>query len=206
LVDYDGKGTAYATLNDNNNGTLAENKFTATYSVDTTGRTTFTGWPGSVNPVMYLWSFEDGFVLGTDAAVTYGEMEYQNIQTSTHNPTNADFTGAYSGGTLAPVVASQTVEADTDKADGAGNLTGTYDISGGGNPPQQGLTLNSTYNLDTNCLTVNTYGYTTCGRFPLLDSNQNQIGIGYLVNIFNGNRVVILTTDTPQPVINALQK
>jgi hypothetical protein len=205
LIDFDGKGTAYATLDDNNFGTLTQNKFTATYSVDSTGRTTFTGWQGPANPFMYLWSFEDGFMLGQDSGVTFGEIEFQNIQSMNHTPSNADFTGAYSGGTLAPVAGSQTVEVDTDNADGAGNLTGTYDISGGGSPPKQGLNLTATYNLDTNCPATNTYGYTTCGRFPLLDSNKNQIGIGYLVNIFGPNRVLILTT-TPQPVINAIQK
>jgi hypothetical protein len=206
LLDFDGKGTAYATIDDNSGGTVNQNKFTANYTVDSTGRMTFTGWGGSANPVMYLWSFESGFVMGQDPAVTYGEIEFQNVQTNTHNPANADFTGAYSGGSLAPVLPSQTVEVDTDNADGAGNLTGTYDISGGGNPPQQGLNLKATYNVDTSCPAIGTFGYTTCGRFPLLDSNNNQIGIGYLVDIFTKNRVVILKTNTQQPVLNAIQK
>jgi hypothetical protein len=207
LLDFDGKSAVYATIDDNNGGTYTQKQqFTGTYSVDSTGRTTFTGWGGTVNPVMYLWSFEDGFVLGNDPAVTYGEIEFQAIASNTHTPGNGDFNGTYSGGTLAPVLASQTVEVDTDNADGAGNLTVNYDIAGGGNPPQQGLSYSATYNIDTSCPPSNTYGYTTCGRFPVLDSNKNQIGVGYLVDIFTKNRVVVLNTSTKQPVINAAQK
>jgi hypothetical protein len=207
MLDFDGKGTVYATIDDNNAGTVTQNKFTGSYSVDTTGRTTFTGWNGS-NPIMYLWSFESGYMLGQDPAVTAGELEFQNVQTQTHNPSNSDFTGAYSGGTVAPILASQTVEADTFSADGAtpGNLTGTYDISGGGNPPQQGLQFKTTYNIDSSCPPIGTASSTTCGRFALTDANNNQVGVGYLANIFGPNRVVILKTNTPQPVINILQK
>jgi hypothetical protein len=207
MLDFDGAGTGYAAIDENNAGTVTQNKFNVTYSVDSNGRTTFTGWNGP-NPILYLWSFESGFVLGQDPGVTYGELEFQNVQSQSHSPSNADFTGAYSGGTVGPVVSSQTVEADTFSADGAtpGNLTGTYDISGGGNPPQQGLPLAATYNVDTGCPALGTSAPTTCGRFPLLDSNNNQIGVGYLVNVFGPNRVVLLKTNTTQPVINILQK
>lgn len=207
LLDFDGNGTGYATIDENNAGTVTQSKFTATYNVDSTGRVTITGW-NNVNPLMYLWSFESGFILGQDAAVTYGDLEFQNVQSSSHNPSNADFTGAYSGGTVGPAVVSQTVETDTFTADGAtpGKLTGTYDISGGGNQPQQGLPFNATYNVDTSCPAIGTASSTTCGRFPLMDSNNNQIGIGYLVNIFTINRVVIMKTNTSQPVIDILQK
>lgn len=187
---FDGKGAFTSTIDDNTGGTLSQSTPSGTYSVSSTGRTTFTGW-GTNPPVLFLSSFNYGFVLGTDPQVTYGEMEAQIVR----SVSNAAFSGAYAGGTLSPVLATQTVEDDLTYADGAtpGNYSVTYDTSGPGGP-QQNLVLKATYTVDPNT-----------GRFTLIDTNNNTVGIGYVVGMFVPQRVVILTT-TKQPVLNAIQK
>jgi hypothetical protein len=109
---------------------------------------------------------------------------------------NTSLVNANSGGSiLAPAVAAETVEVDSFTADGMtpGHLTGTYDTSGP-NGPMMGLQLNATYNVEsTSCANVGTT-FNTCGRFPVLDANNNQIGIGYII------------ASLAQPVINAIEQ
>ncbi len=200
----DANGNYWASIDENAGGTLSLTKPSGTYNVASTGRTTFTGW-GSSSPVFYIASTDVGYIMGTDASVTYGEMEQQRPP----NMNNATFINAYSGGTiLNPVLPLQTVEVDTFTADGGknssvGNLTGTYDTSGPGGP-MQGLKVTATYNVDSACTAAGT-GFNTCGRFGLYDTNNKEIGIGYVTAAFSPNRTVIMTTD-PQPVINALEQ
>ena len=191
LFNFDGKGTFKSSIDENQGGTLSQSTPTGTYAVTSTGRTTFTGW-GSSLPILYLTTFNAGFVLGTDASVTFGQMEEWSVR----QPSNSVFSGTYAGGTILPALASQTVRVDIANADGAGNLTDTYDIAGGGNPPQQGLTLKATYNVDS-----------TSARFTLVDSNNNTVGIGYVVSNVSGlmPRVVIMTTDS-QPTFSVLEQ
>ncbi len=68
-----------------------------------------------------------------------------------------------------------------------------------------GLSLTATYNVEsTSCSSTGTT-FNTCGRFPVLDSNNNQIGIGYIVASLAPQRIVIMTTSL-QPVINAVEQ
>jgi hypothetical protein len=202
LWSFDLKGTLWATFDDNTGGTLTQSKPQGTYSVTNTGRTTFTGVPFA--PIFYIATTDKGFMLGTDANVTYGEMEQQRPP----NQGNQSFVNGNEGGSiLSPAVPSQTVEVDTFSADGGtptGHLTGNYDTSGP-NGPMMNLSINATYVVESNsCTSVGTT-FNTCGRFPLLDANNNQIGIGYIVASLAPQRVVIMTTNSA-PVINAVQQ
>ena len=197
----DGKGNFYATIDDNTGGTLTQTKPSGTYSVTSNGRTTFTGV--SFAPIFYIATTDRGFMLGTDANVTYGEMEQQRPPAQN----NSTFVNGNDGGSIiAPALPAQTVELDTFTADGMtpGHLTGNYDTSGP-NGPMMGLSINATYNTESASCDSAGKTFSTCGRFPLMDANNNTIGIGYIVASTPPPRVVIMTTSS-QPVINALQQ
>ncbi len=202
LGDYslDANGNFYATIDDNEGGTLTQTKPQGTYSVTSTGRTTFTGVPNA--PIFYLANTDAGFWLGTDANVTYGVMEQQRPP----QQSNASFVNVNSGGTiLGPAVPTQTVDVEILTADGKGNVTaGTYDTSGPGGP-KMGLSFTGTYNVEMASCSQAGLGFNTCGRFPLMDANNNQVGIGYIEASLSPQRIIIMTTSA-QPVINALQQ
>jgi len=199
LFSLDGKGNFWTTFDDNTGGTLSQSTPSGTYAVTSTGRTTFTGLPNS--PIFYISNTDTGFMLGTDANVTFGQMEQQKPP----QQNNQAFNLVNAGGTiLGPVVPTQTVEVDIYTADGKGSLTGTYDTSGP-NGPMMGLSITATFNVESASCASAGITFNTCGRFPLLDSNNNQIGIGYVASSITPPREVIMTT-TPQPVINALQQ
>jgi len=198
---FDGKGNFWATIDDNSGGTLTQTAPSGTYAVTSNGRTTFTGLSNA--PIFWLGNTDRGFYLGTDASVTYGEMEQQRPP----QMNNSSLVNANSGGSIiAPAVGSETVEVDSFNADGMtpGHLTGTYDTSGP-NGPMMGLQLNATYNVEMASCTNAGITFNTCGRFPLLDANNNQIGIGYVVASLSPQRTVIMTTNTG-PVINAIEQ
>jgi len=198
---FDGNGNFWATIDDNSGGTISQNAPSGTYAVTSNGRTTFTGLSNA--PIFWLGNTDRGFYLGTDPSVTYGEMEQQRPP----QMSNTSLVNANSGGSIiAPAVGSETVEVDTFNADGMtpGHLTGSYDTSGP-NGPVMGLQLNATYNIEmASCVSAGVT-FNTCGRFPLLDANNNQIGIGYVVASLAPQRTVIMTTNTG-PVINAIEQ
>ncbi len=201
LFSFDGQGNFWATLDDNSGGKLTQNKPSGTYSVTDNGRTTFTGLDTA--PIFYIANTDRGYYLGTDANVTYGEMEQQRPP----QMNNASLVNANSGGSIiAPAVAEETVEVDSFNADGKtpGHLTGTYDTSGPGGP-MMGLTFNATYTVESSSCTNTGTTFNTCGRFPILDANNNQIGIGYIIASLSPQRTVIMTTNA-QPVINAIEQ
>ncbi len=199
LITFDTMGNFWDTIDDNTGGTLTQSKPSGTYAVTNTGRTTWTGLPTS--PIMYIANTDQGYMLGTDANVTYGVMEQQRPPSQA----NSSFVNVNAGGTIiGPAVPSQTVEVDIFTADGMGNMTGIYDTSGP-NGPVMGQSITATYNVDsTTCTSVGST-FNTCGRFPLIDSNNVQVGIGYIIASLSPQRVVIMTT-SPAPVINALQQ
>ena len=92
------------------------------------------------------------------------------------------------------VLPTVTVEDDSGAADGNGNLSLIYDISGPGGP-QQGLTAALTYSVDST------------GRAPLVNGG-NTIGIAYVVNgasVGSGGKILVLSADA-NPKINDLEK
>jgi len=100
-----------------------------TYSIDANQRVTLTGsglQTPSGDPVMYLASPNEGFLVGTDAHVTFGFMEPQS---GTGTFSTASLTGTYSGGSLAPITAMDSTEIDLGIGNGLGSLSLTSDIA-----------------------------------------------------------------------------
>jgi hypothetical protein len=182
FVKFDAAGGMTVSTDENLGGTLSANHYTGTYNVETNGRTTLTGF-GPV-PIVFYLSNTIAFTVVSDAAVSAGTLVPQSLPPFS----NASITGSYQGGTIAAALPSVTVETDSAAPDGNGNIPFTYDTSGPGGP-QQGLTLNATYSIDS------------AGRSPLT-ANGVTTGIAYVVN---ASRFVVLSTDA-NPKVNSLEK
>ncbi len=145
-----------------------------TYSIDATcgpnfpnpcGRVTL-GLQGPSNqPVWYLSSGSQAFIVGGDADVLQGSLQPQS-------PPSTGFTlpsllGSYLGGTITPSLSSITNELDVAGTPPPGGVWDeNYETSGPGGA-QTGLTLYGTYNLDP------TYG-AAFGRFAICAPNTMQ--------------------------------
>jgi len=182
FATFDGKGGLTVSTDENSGGTLSSNKYTGTYTVEVTGRTTLTGF-GNSSIVFYL-SSNVAFTVAGNASVTAGTIVPQ--QGSPFS--NTSLSGSYQGATIEAVLPTVTAEDDSAAPDGAGNYPLNYDTSGPGGP-QQGLSLNATYSIDTT------------GRSPLI-SNGNTFGIAYVVN---PSTILVLYTDVA-PKVNSLEK
>ncbi len=93
-------GATYTSTSDQNSGgTLTSPSGSGGYAVDaTTGRVAFTtGSSGFQNsqPILYLVSPNEAFIIGTDTAVSFGFMTAQQ--------SNFALSGTYAGGSLPPV-------------------------------------------------------------------------------------------------------
>ena len=189
FATFDGKGGLTVSTDENLGGTMSANKYTATYSVASNGRTTLTGF--SSNSIVFYLAGSVAFTLDNDAGVTAGTV----VPQFSSPYSNSSINGSYQGATLQAVLPTVTVEDDSGAFDGAGNLALTYDTSGPGGP-QQGLSATVTYSVDST------------GRAPLV-VNGNTIGIAYVVNsatgILGNGKVLVLSTDA-NPKINDLEK
>ncbi|MGO9123753.1 MAG: putative Ig domain-containing protein [Terriglobales bacterium] len=131
LFTGDGGGN-FSVNSDENTGSVASSpSCTGTYSSigTSTGRTalSYVG-PACAENVLYMVSTNQGFVMGTDASVTFGFMENQS------GPfTAASLSGTYAGGSLGPVLRAAGTQLDIAMADGvsAVNFTTDTDTSGG---------------------------------------------------------------------------
>jgi len=182
FVKFDGAGGMTVSTDENVGGTLTANQYTGTYNVETNGRTTLTGF-GTV-PIVFYLSGNVAFTVEADASVTSGTIVPQFGSPYT----NASINGSYQGASIVAVLPTVTVEADSAAPDGNGNFPLTFDTSGPGGP-QQGLTLNATYSVDS------------AGRSPLT-ANGNTVGIAYVVN---PSKVWVLSTDA-SPKVNSIEK
>jgi len=157
-----------------------------TYCVDSsTGRVTLTNFSGwtSTPPVLYLGGNEPGFAVGTDAGVTSGAVEVQQVQSG--KPfSDASVVGGYWGGTFMPAASIVTDSVTELFADGVGDIIGTQYTSGPGGPggPNQ-LTL--TYSVDST------------GR-AVLTQNGNEFGVLYVV----GPNKLVLVPSGSSPALN----
>jgi hypothetical protein len=113
---------------ENNGGTIAAPSFSGTCTVNPNGRVSFVGLGATAAnaraAVAYLTGSGQGFILGSDAAVTTGLLEQQS-----GGPTFAD-SSVLDGYTLsAPFPAETQVKNIVGEvtADGAGNISGTVD-------------------------------------------------------------------------------
>jgi hypothetical protein len=94
-----GSGTSTLSSDVNTGGTLSSGSSNnGTYSVSASGRVTLTnsGFQTTSDPVMYLVSPNQAFIVGTDAAATFGLMDQQSLS-------GVSLSGTYAGGSLAPV-------------------------------------------------------------------------------------------------------
>lgn len=157
---------------------------TGRYCVDqVTGRVTlknFSGQFGKYPPVFYLVLANRGFVVGTDPAVSSGNLEQQ-----TGSPfSNGSIIGSYAGGTAAPITAAVTDAASWLFADGGGNLKVTQNSSGPGGPAQ--ANFNYTYAVDNT------------GR-AVMQQNGSPVGILYAIS---PQKFVLLPTTDPSPALS----
>jgi len=111
-----GDGDANLTFDQNDGGTVSSNSASGTYQVSSIGRVGFTNL-GNRLAAAYLVGPNQGFIIGSDSAASYGLLEQQ---------TGAPFSAASIQGSY---VLSAPDEADTQ----AVNMTGELSSAGGGN-------------------------------------------------------------------------
>jgi large repetitive protein len=129
VLTTDGSGGSVSTSFNNNtsvNGAIQRGPG-GTYSVAAAnGRTTFMATAGattatglaSSDPVLYLVQANQGFLVGTDPAVTSGFVKAQSSPLT--------LSGTYAGGSLPPTLPGPSGEVDAASANGSGTLTLTY--------------------------------------------------------------------------------
>lgn len=127
-----------------------------TYSIDATcgpmfpapcGRVTVNLQGASTQPVWYLVTIGQAFVVGNDSDVLQGELQPQ--APPTQGFMLSSFVGSYLGGTLTPVLASVNNEIDVASTPPPGGIWAqNYEISGPGGS-LNGLGFSGTYNIDT---------------------------------------------------------
>lgn len=166
---------------ENNAGTTSQNSYGGTYAVDTScgvinigcGRVTVNltnnGAPIQYQPVWYLITKNQGFIVGTDPAVTAGQFSPQ----SGAPYTIVSLLGAYLGGTLNPASANVTNEIDVAGTPPPG---GTWAQLYSSNGPNQLLTnqrFSGPYSFDA------TYG-PAFGRFVVSTSTGQPVTVLYI--------------------------
>ena len=119
-----GVGTASLIYDENNGGaiTTPSPSFSGSYSIANNGRAAFASL-GSRVAVAYLTGPGQGFVLGSDAAVTSGLLEQQTV--ATYSLSSLD--GGYTLGTSLPVDTATPNVVGQVTANGNGGINGTVD-------------------------------------------------------------------------------
>ena len=145
-----------------------------TYCVDKiTARVTLTGFLpafGGSPPIFYLVKSNQGFVVGTDSAVTSGYFEQQTGSSFT----DSSLLGLYEGGTITPTTANVTNGVSWLYADGNGNVNGMEDTSGSNGPGTMNFAY--TYKVD------NTGRALVCASGACNAQSTKIIGIAYVVS------------------------
>jgi hypothetical protein len=125
VITTDGSSTLSTSFNNNTSVTGAIQTGSGSYIVATAnGRTTLTGSTGlaSSNPVLYLVQANQGFLVGTDAAVTFGFLKAQSGSLT--------LSGTYAGGSLPPTLSAPTMEAQSlGEVDAASATSGVLTIT-----------------------------------------------------------------------------
>jgi len=137
-----GDGNATLSYTQNDAGTVTANSLSGTYSVLQNGRVGFTNL-GSRLAAAYLIGPNQGFIIGSDAPVTYGRLEQQ---------TGAPFSASSIQGSyalFAPKVADTNVTNMIGQVDstGAGALSGTLDEFIPPSSPSMDLSLSGSYTV-----------------------------------------------------------
>ena len=125
LGTWDGNGNGGFSLDENRGGTMLVQSSTGTYNVAANGRTTLSGFGGNP-PLLYLANFDQGFLLGQDNSVAFGNL----LQQTARPPFgNASILGTYLGGTLEPSISAIVDSVGYLLADGNGNFNGMGNTS-----------------------------------------------------------------------------
>jgi hypothetical protein len=152
LFNGDGGGNFTLNTSENTGGTSSVPSCSGTYGTpdSTTGRTTLTySGTACAESTLYLVSTNQAFVMGTDANVTFGSMEAQTGQLT--------LSGAYAGGSIAPVLSSAGTQVDIAVTDGVNGLDFTTDSSTSGGLLQNQM-ANDTYSLSNGVGTITQSG------------------------------------------------
>ena len=192
LLSADGNGNASLSYDQNDAGAISTVAMpSGTYSVTANGRVVFSNL-GSRVAVGYLTGPGQGFLIGTDAAVTSGFLDQQTAVP----PFNASF---LQGNYTLSAPGSPDAQAGNIVgqlfADGAGNLTGTVDEVDATGTKNLGQAFTSTYTVAAN------------GRGTITPTNPPPTGIPatlvlYVVSPLRVRVVSSTTGDThPQPIL-----
>ncbi len=164
IVSANGSGSASYSFDDNHAGAFSTLSGSATYNVTSNGRVALTGFGGPTQQlVLYMVAPNQGFLVGTDYTVAYGEFYPQ----SGSNFTNASVTGTFKGGSDQPENANAGTDLDSLTIDGAGNLTQSFQTNGQLGPQQNA--------------TTNTCAVSSSGRV-VVSQGASQVGVMYIVN------------------------
>ena len=175
VANWNGGGGGTIRLDENNNGTMSQSTQVGVYNVGLTGRATTSGI-GSGPAIMYLYNFNQGFIIGQDSKVLAGVLD---IQTSTPPLNNQAILSLYNGGTVTPVTGSIVDAVSYFQADGSGNLAGVQNFSNSSGTGQQNL--------------VSSYVVDASGRAVVTPSTGNLGGIMYVIS---NKKVAFLPTGT----------
>lgn len=169
LLNAHGNGTAALSTDENDGGLLRQQSLQQAYTTNSTGqesgRFMLSGLSGfSTRRVLYLYAPNSGFIVGTDAEASLGDLRPQ-----TGAPfSNSSVSGTYAGGTVLPVLAGVANSVTALLADGGGNITATQYTSGPGGPGgPNNLTL--TYQVDST------------GRAVVQNQSGQEFGVLYVV-------------------------
>jgi len=176
---YNGTGALTVNSHVNSAGTFTTSSTALNYLVAPNGRVTIVG--GTAPPVLYLFGKNQGFLVGTDADVTFGFIEPQ----ATGPFGNASFSGAYMLGTENPSASTVTLESGVATADGKESATGTSDqSSSAGLAPNQGLNLS--YSVSAN--------------------GTGSVGSGTTAILISDNKLVFISNTSANPTITVAEK
>lgn len=141
LFNGDGGGTFTVITSESTGGIPSAPSCNGAYSAPdpSTGRTTLTySGTACAESTLYLVKTNQAFVMGADANVTFGSMEAQSGPFV--------LSGAYAGGSIAPVLSTAGTQVDIAVTDGANGLDFTTDSSTSGGLLQNQI-ANDTYSL-----------------------------------------------------------
>lgn len=161
IFNSNGSGSYSLSFDENDGGTEQTDTGSGTYSVAANGRVTLTG--GHHSPVLYLSSQDEGFLIGTDSGVAFGQFYPQTGSSFTTGSIN----GTYTGGSDHPEDVNSGAEVDSVTSNGAGNFTGASLNDGGGSAQYNPISA--------------TYTVAGSGR-TVVSQGGNEIGIIYIIN------------------------
>jgi hypothetical protein len=182
----DGIGSFTLSGDQNSGGTISGVTAAGTYSVASNGRVQVTNTGGTTPTLLvYMVSPSMSYVMSTDTHVMAGDVESQS-----GGPfANASLSGTYSVGTINPFDAANVLTAGVATYDGAGNVTGTFDINESGFL-SLGNAITGTYAASANGRVVTPASGTTQRLIDLVFSGK-AVTFGYTSEETNPTLVVI---------------